>query len=123
LREELYRAHTLNPPQQSAIAPFLLDGIRMKFASQHKAFRFECEQPRVNFRLLQNQCICELSDRNWSANLHATANQFAYRIGTFPSLTVHRIWQNQFRLTDSVRIDRPELREPFRRDVKRFMRV
>jgi hypothetical protein len=64
----------MNSRQQPAIAPFLLGGIGMKFAAQHKTFRFECEQRRVNFRLLQNQCICELSSRDWSANFHATAN-------------------------------------------------
>src|SRR5215203_4259241 len=64
----------MNSRQQSAITPFLLGGIGMKFAAQHKTLRFECEQRRVNIRLLQNQCICDLPDCNWSANLHAIAN-------------------------------------------------
>src|SRR5262249_58102363 len=54
----------------------------------------------------------------WSASLYATANQFANRIGSFPSLAVHRNRQNQFRLTGSVRIDRPEHWIPLRSDVK-----
>src|ERR1700756_3779738 len=95
----------------------------MKFAAQYKTFCFESEQRRVNFRLLQNDCICEVSDSNWSANLQATANQFANRIGAFPSLTVHRIRQNQFRLTNSVRIGPPEHRKSFPSDIKRFIRV
>src|SRR5438045_3692354 len=86
----------------------------MKFAAQHKTFRIECEQCRVNFRVFQNQYIYELACGNWSTNLHPTANQFANRIGAFPSVAVHRVRQNQFRLTDSVRIDRPKHWEPFR---------
>src|SRR6516165_1582517 len=84
----------MNPRQQSAITPFLLCGIGMKFAAQYKTFRFEREQRRINFRLLQNQCICEACARDWSANLHATANQFANRIGAFPSLSKPRAGQN-----------------------------
>src|SRR4029077_10926765 len=120
--QSIYR-ESMNSRQQSAITPFLLGGIGMKFAAQHKTFRFECEQRRVNFRLLQKQCISELPDRNWSANLHATTNQFANRIGAFPSLTMHGIRQNQFRFTDSVRIDRPKHRKPFRRDEKSCSRA
>src|SRR6476660_3945989 len=112
----------MNSRQQSAITPFLLGDIRMKFATQNKTFRFECEERRVNFRLLQNQYICELSSRDWSANFHATANQLANRIGAFPSLTLHRIRQNQFGVADSVRIDRPKHRKPFRSDVESFSR-
>src|SRR5437762_11006755 len=108
----------MNSRQQPAITPFLLGGIGMKFAAQHKTFRLKCEQCRVNFRVFQNQYICELAYGNWSTNLHPTANQFANRIGAFPSLTVHRIRQNQFRLTNSVRINRPKHRKPFRSDVK-----
>src|SRR5215471_10398462 len=129
----------MNSRQQSAITPFLFrrrgapaalnrnalrrgrrlyNCARMKFATQHKTFRFERKQRRVNFRLLQNQCICKLANRDWSASLYATANQFANRIGSFPSLAVHRNRQNQFRLTGSVRIDRPEHWIPLRSDVK-----
>src|SRR6266513_2248843 len=76
----------MNSRQQPAITPFLLGSIGMKFAAQHKTFRFEREQRRVNFRLSQNQRICELPNRNRSANLNAPANQFANRIAAFPSL-------------------------------------
>src|SRR6476661_6809208 len=113
---------SMNSRQQSAITPFLLGGMGMKFAAQHKTFRFECEQCCVNFRLLQNQRICELADHNWSTNLHPTANQFANRIDAVPSFSMHRIGQNHFRLTDSVRIDRPKHRKPLRRDTKTFSR-
>src|SRR4029434_822172 len=75
----------MNSRQQSAITPFLLGGIRMKFAAQHKIVCLEREQRRVNFRPLQTQGVCEVSDRNWSANFHSTANQFANRIGASPS--------------------------------------
>ena len=111
----------MNSRQQSAIAPFLFGGVGMKFTAQHKTFRFERQQRRVNFRLLQNQCICELADRNRSANFHSSANQFANRIGAFPSLSVHGIRHDQFRLKDSVRIDRLQHRQPFGRDPKKFL--
>ena len=54
----------------------------MKFAAQDKTFRFECEQRCINLGLFQDQRVCELADCDWSANFHATANQFANRIGT-----------------------------------------
>src|SRR5437899_4966758 len=66
LRAQSIDREPMNSRQQSAVTPFLLGGIGMKFAAQHKTFRFECEQRRVNFRLLQNQCICERSEEHTS---------------------------------------------------------
>ena len=93
----------------------------MKFAAQYKAFRFECEQRRVNTRLLRDQRICELADRNWSANLHATTDQFANRIGAFPSFSADRFGQHQFVLSCRVAINRPEHWNSFCSDVKKFI--
>src|SRR5512143_2135845 len=95
----------MNSRQQSAITPFLLGGVGMKFAAQNKPFRFECEQRRINLRPLQNEGISELADRNWSANLHATANQFPNRICAFPSFLKKGIGQNKLRFAGSVWID------------------
>jgi len=78
--------------------------------------------PNVLRQWVRAEGICELRDRNWSTNFHATTDQFTNRIGAFPSLTMHGMRQDQLRLTDSVRIDRPQHRKPFCSDVERFGR-
>ncbi|PYI78020.1 MAG: hypothetical protein DMF05_12940, partial [Verrucomicrobia bacterium] len=67
---------------------------------------------------LTDVLVLELHDSSWSADFHPAANQFANRIGAFPSVAVHRVRQNQFWLTDNVRIDRPKHWEPFRSEKK-----
>ena len=121
LRAQAIDGEPVNSRQQSTITPFLIGRLRMKFAAQNKAFGLEREQRGVDFRALQNQCICQLSDRNWSTNFHAPANQLANRVSAFPSFSADRFGQHQFVLSCRVAINRPEHWNSFCSDVKKFI--
>ena len=97
-RAQAVDGEPMNSRQQPTVAPFLLGCLRVKFAAQNKAFRLEREQRGVGFRALQNQCICQFSDRNWPASFHAPANQLANRVGAFPSFSADGLGQHEFRL-------------------------
>jgi hypothetical protein len=95
-RAQAVDSEPMNSRKEPTVAPFLLGCLRMKFTTQNKPFRLEREQRGVDFRALQNQCIRQLSDRNWPANFYAPANQLANRVGAFPSFSADGLGQHEF---------------------------
>src|SRR5215469_6107635 len=102
---EPVNGESMNSRQQPAITPFLFRRVGMKFATQNKTFRFEPEECSVDFEALQAQYVCQLTNCDWSANFHSSANQFANRAGAIQSLRAIRFLSDQFRLECSLRIN------------------
>jgi len=77
-----FRAQTVQGPpmnsrQQPAVAPFQFLNSPDETSAQDKAFRFQSQQSRFNFRIGQPKIFDKRRSRDWANRFHAAPRQFA----------------------------------------------